>query len=95
MRKGGIGLREIVLADLFALLETRPDPVGAAIVGNARGRADTGAGVADQMASARKNVGHLLGFCVHCVFGVFLFEDANLRLVNANLQFDGMLDEIG
>lgn len=84
-----------MLADGFALLQARPDAVGSAVVGNAGGRTDTGAGVANEMARARQPVGQLLRFGVAHVQLVFLLEEALLGLVNAVGEFARVLGDAG
>lgn len=84
-----------MFADLFALLQTRPNAVAAAIVGNTGGRADAGAGIADEVTGTRKDVGHLLSLLVYRFVRILLLEHTLLRLVDARLQFSGVLDEVG
>lgn len=95
VRERRLGQREVVLADLLALLQQRPDALAAAVVGDARRRADAGAGVADQVLRPRQHLRQLARLRRDDVRRVLLLQHALLRVGVQLAPLQHLPDDVG
>lgn len=67
------GEGEVMIADCLALLESRPDPICAAVVGDASGRADPSTSVDDEVLGLGYRLREYLAFSLQDFRGIFKF----------------------